>query len=60
MLLEVRPEVFKPMKSGSLLWIYVDVERLDSSELRDYVTAAWRTAAPKKIASEFQREEKRA
>jgi hypothetical protein len=47
------------MKSGSLLWIYVDVEQLDRAELRDYVTAAWRTAAPKKIANEFQREEKR-
>lgn len=57
MLIEVRPEVFKPMKSGSMLWIYVDVERLDSAELRDYLTAAWRTVAPKKIAN--QREEKR-
>jgi hypothetical protein len=57
MLLEVRPEAFKPMKSGSMLWIYVDVERLDSAELRDYVTAAWRSVAPKKNTN--QREEKR-
>lgn len=55
MLLEVRPEVFKPMKSGSLLWIYVDVEQLDSQDLRDYLTAAWRSVVPKKIANQEKR-----
>jgi hypothetical protein len=59
MLIEVRPEVFRPMKSRSMLWIYVDVEKLDRAELRDYLTAAWRSVAPRKIASEFLQEEKR-
>lgn len=59
MLIEVRPEIFSPMKSGSLLWIYVDVEKLDRATLRDYLAAAWRTAAPKKIAGQIQPQEKR-
>jgi len=59
MLIDVRPEVFRPMKSGSLLWIYVDVEKLDRAELRDYLTAAWRTVAPKGIASQLQGKESR-
>ena len=59
MLIDVRPEVFKPMKSGSMLWIYVDVEKLDRAELRDYLTAAWRTVAPRNVATRRQEEEKR-
>ena len=58
MLIEARPEIFSPMHSGSMLWIYVDVEKLDRAELRDYLTAAWRSVAPKKVASEFLGEEK--
>ena len=57
MLIEVRPEVFSPMKSGSMLWIYVDVEKLDRAELRDYLTAAWRSVVPKKISQQFHKEE---
>ena len=59
MLVEARPEVFSPMKSGSMLWIYVDVEKLGRAELRDYLTAAWRTVAPKKIAHVKKQEEER-
>lgn len=60
MLIEARPEIFSPMHSGSMLWVYVDADALSPSELRDYLTAAWRSVAPKKIAGEFLAEEKRA
>jgi hypothetical protein len=53
MLIEARPETFSPMKSGSMLWIYVDVEQLDAGELRAYVTAAWRHTAPRKVVREY-------
>jgi hypothetical protein len=59
MLVEARPEVFRPMKSGSMFWIYVDVEKLDRAALRDYLTAAWRTVVPKTIANPKQEVEKR-
>jgi hypothetical protein len=49
MLIDARPEVFAPMKSGSLLWIYLDVRKMTVGEMRDYVTAAWRHTAPKKL-----------
>ena len=57
MLIEVRPEVFSPMKSGSMLWIYVDVDKLDRAELRDYFTAAWRSVVAKKVSQQLQKEE---
>lgn len=57
MLVEARPEVFSPMKSGSMLWIYVDVEKLDHDELRDYLTAAWRSVVPKKVSNRLQEED---
>jgi hypothetical protein len=58
MLIEARPEIFSPMHSGSMLWIYVDAAALTPSELHDYLTAAWRSVAPKKVAREFLQEEK--
>jgi hypothetical protein len=60
MLIEARPETFTAMHSGSMLWIYVDVNDLGASELRDYVTAAWRSVAPRKIVKDFRSDEKRA
>ena len=59
MLVEARPDIFSTMKSGSMLWIYVDVEKLDRAELRDYLTAAWRTVAPKKAGNVKKLEEER-
>lgn len=59
MLIEARPKTFTAMRSGSMLWIYVDVNELSAGELRDYVTAAWRAVAPKKTARSFGLEEKR-
>jgi hypothetical protein len=49
MLTETRPKTFSPMRAGALLWLYVEVADLTPSELRDYVTAAWRYTAPKKL-----------
>jgi hypothetical protein len=49
MLIEADPKLFSPMKSGSMLWIYIDVEKMDAAALRDYLTAAWRHTAPKKL-----------
>jgi hypothetical protein len=53
MLIEARPEIFSPMKSGSMLWIYADVEKLSAGELRSYVAAAWRHTAPKKVVRDY-------
>jgi len=52
MLIEARPKIFTPMRSGAMLWAYVDVNGLSASELRDYLTAAWRCIVPKKVARE--------
>ena len=52
MLIEARPEIFTPMRSGPMLWAYVDVNALNANELRDYLTAAWRCIVPKKVARE--------
>jgi hypothetical protein len=51
MLFETRPEIFTPMRSGAMLWCYADVRKLDESELRDLIVAAWRTVAPKTLQS---------
>ena len=53
MLIEARPETFSPMRSGAMLWAYVNVGKLTQAELRDYVTAAWRCVVPKKVAKAY-------
>ena len=58
MLFDARSEIFAPMRSGALLWAFVRVEELSAAELRDYITAAWRTIAPKKLAREYLAEER--
>jgi YjbR len=47
MLIEVDPAIFSPMKSGSMLWIYIDVEKMNAKMLKAYFTAAWRHTATK-------------
>jgi hypothetical protein len=49
MLFDARPETFKPMTAGRMIWSYVRVEDLDLAELRDLLEAAWRMVAPKKL-----------
>jgi hypothetical protein len=57
MLVAVGAGVFKPMKNGSPFWIYIDVEKMDAGMLRDYVTAAWKHTAPKKMQKGFDAED---
>jgi hypothetical protein len=52
MLFDTRPKTFSPMRAGKMVWSYVNVEDLDSAELKDLLTAAWRTIAPKKLQKE--------
>jgi hypothetical protein len=49
MLFDTRPETFRPMRAGKLVWSYVDVDNLDARELRDLLLAAWREIAPTKL-----------
>ena len=60
MLIEARPEIFTPMRTGTMLWAYVDVTKLNTDELRDYVTAAWRCIVTKKMIKEHFPDEARA
>jgi hypothetical protein len=49
MLFDARPETFRPMIAGRLIWSFVRVEDLDRAELRDLLEAAWRVVAPKRV-----------
>jgi hypothetical protein len=49
MLFDARPETFRPMIAGRMIWSFVRVEDLDRAELRDLLEAAWRMVAPKKL-----------
>jgi hypothetical protein len=56
MLIESDPDTFSPMRSGAMLWAYVDVTKLNAKEVRAYVTAAWRYTAPKKLQTGLKAE----
>jgi hypothetical protein len=49
MLVAVGAGIFRPMRNGSPFWIYIDADKMDAATLRDYVTAAWKCTAPKKM-----------
>lgn len=49
MLFDARPKTFQPMRAGKLLWSFVEVEDLDTAELRDLLHAAWTVVAPKTL-----------
>lgn len=53
MLFDARPETFAPMRAGRLLWSYVEVDDLDTAELRDLLEAAWRMIAPRKLQKAY-------
>jgi hypothetical protein len=53
MLVEAAPDVFSPMRNATMLWLYVDVTKLDAEALRGYVTAAWKYTAPKKLQAQL-------
>jgi len=59
MLFDARPETFEPMTAGRMVWSYVRVEDLDSQELRDLLTSAWTTVAPKRIVKAHLEAEER-
>jgi hypothetical protein len=47
MLFDARPETFRPMTAGRMIWSFIRVENLDRAEMRDLLEAAWRMVAPK-------------
>ncbi len=49
MLVAVGKDIFRPMKNGSPFWIYINVENMDAKMIRDYLGAAWKHTAPKKL-----------
>jgi hypothetical protein len=51
LLFEARPDVFQPYRAGAMLWSYVAIEELTRAEVERYVTEAWTTIVPKKVAS---------
>jgi hypothetical protein len=53
MLFEVRPKVFSPCPVGTGLWSYVEVEKLDRAEMKDFITEAWMQVAPKMMCRAF-------
>ena len=48
-LIAVGQGIFRPMKNGSPFWIYINVEAMDAKMIRDYLGAAWKHTAPKKL-----------
>jgi hypothetical protein len=56
MLIEVDPDIFSPMKSGSMLWMYIDVKKMDAKTLKAYFTAAWRHTTPRKLLKSLDRQ----
>ena len=54
MLFDARPETFAPMRAGRLVWSYVAVENLDTAELKDLLTAAWKMVVTKKAAKAYE------
>jgi hypothetical protein len=53
MLFDARPETFRPMIAGRMIWSFVRVEDLDQAEMRDLLEAAWRMVAPKKLQRSY-------
>ncbi len=50
LLFEVRPETFSKCRVGTGYWSYVELDRLDDTELADLVLEAWSSIVPKKIS----------
>jgi hypothetical protein len=50
LLYEARPDVFTPYRAGAMLWSYVEIDVLTRAEVADFVTDAWTTVVPKKVA----------
>ncbi|WP_354640154.1 MmcQ/YjbR family DNA-binding protein [Kitasatospora camelliae] len=56
-LLAAAPEVYSPAPYvGRHGWVRVVLDKADAEELRDLITDAWRSVAPKKLVREFDAE----
>jgi len=53
LLFEARPEIFEPYRAGAMLWSYVDIAQLTRAEVVDFVTDAWTTIVPRKVAHAY-------
>jgi hypothetical protein len=53
LLFEARPEIFEPYRAGAMLWSYVDIAQLTRAEVVDFVTDAWTTIVPRKVAQAY-------
>ncbi len=53
LLFEGRPEVFQPYRAGAMRWSYVDIAQLSRAEVFDFVTDAWTTVVPNKVARDY-------
>lgn len=53
MLFEVRPDVFRPYRSGLMLWSWVEVPKLTRAEAKALVTEAWTTVVPKTVSAPY-------
>lgn len=50
---EARPDVFQPFRNGAMTWSYVDIAQLTRAEAASFVTEAWTTIVPKKVAQAY-------
>jgi hypothetical protein len=53
MLFDARPEIFSAMRAGRMVWSFVDVEKLDTAEIKDLLEAAWRMVTPKYVQRQY-------
>jgi len=53
LLFEVRADVFQPMRTGAMLWSYVEIAALAPKEAKQFVTEAWTTVVPKRISRPY-------
>ncbi len=52
-LFEVRPEIFRPYRSGAMVWSWVAVPKLARAEAQLLVTQAWTTVAPRGLSRPY-------
>lgn len=53
MLFEVQPDVFRPYRSGAMLWSWVEVGKLTRGEAAALVTEAWTTIVPRSVSAPY-------
>ncbi len=53
LLFEVRPDVFKPFRTGTMLWSHVEIAKITRTEAKALVEEAWTQIVPKKVARAY-------